>query len=134
MKSLSVPIPPLELQKSFASRVADLHSLISQQERSLAQAEALMHSLMARYFGEAGTGDAALHGTKAPSSLSHRARGAKEKSLPAEEGEHDLPLVAEPHTPYAAGTVRGRIVSHMLPGRDYSRAEIVAAISISDTE
>ncbi|WP_298266771.1 N-6 DNA methylase [Geobacter sp.] len=136
LKCLPIPVPPLEIQEAFSTRAVDIGALIIQQERSLGQAEALMHSLMARYFGETGTGDAAPCDTKAPSPLplSPRKGGAKEKPLPAGEGEHDLPLVAEPPVPYAADTVPRRILSHMFPGRDYSRAEIAAALSLSDTE
>jgi restriction endonuclease S subunit len=50
VKAFRIPVPPLEFQKIFADRIADLQSLITQQERHLAQAEALMQSLMSRSF------------------------------------------------------------------------------------
>jgi type I restriction enzyme S subunit len=56
VKSFYVIIPPLNLQDKFINLVDDLHSLITQQERHLAQAETLMQSLMARFFGGADTG------------------------------------------------------------------------------
>ena len=49
--SLAVPVPPLELQQAFADRLADLRSIIAQQERSLAAARELERSLMARLLG-----------------------------------------------------------------------------------
>jgi restriction endonuclease S subunit len=36
--SVAVPVPPLEIQLAFAERLADLRSIIAQQERSLATA------------------------------------------------------------------------------------------------
>lgn len=46
-----VPVPPLNLQNAFAARLADLRSIIAQQERSLAAARELERSLMARLLG-----------------------------------------------------------------------------------
>ncbi len=57
VKSMPVPVPPLDQQETFAARVAEVHSLITQQERHLAQAEALLQSLMARFFNGTETGD-----------------------------------------------------------------------------
>jgi len=50
VKSIPIPVPPLALQQNFADRVTDINSLITQHERHLAQADALMQSLMARFF------------------------------------------------------------------------------------
>ncbi|CAG1016729.1 Putative DNA repair helicase RadD [Anaerolineales bacterium] len=79
LKCLPIPVPPLEIQKAFSNSAVEIASLITQQERSLAQAEALMHSLMDRYFGEA-----VFHDAKAPSPLplSRRERGVKTTPLP----------------------------------------------------
>lgn len=46
-----VPVPPLNLQNAFAARLADLRSIIAQQQRSLAAARELERSLMARLLG-----------------------------------------------------------------------------------
>lgn len=49
----AVPLlrPPLMAQQAFADRLADLRSIIAQQERSLAAARELERSLMARLLG-----------------------------------------------------------------------------------
>ena len=51
VNEMPIPLPPLPLQRSFADRLADLRSIISQQERSLIAARALERSLMARLLG-----------------------------------------------------------------------------------
>jgi len=43
-----VPVAPLEQQHAFVERLTDLRSIIAQQERALATARGLEHSLMAR--------------------------------------------------------------------------------------
>jgi type I restriction enzyme S subunit len=48
---LMIQVPPLPLQQEFADRLADLRSIIAQQERSLAAARELERSLMARLLG-----------------------------------------------------------------------------------
>lgn len=50
LRTLEVPLAPLPLQKAFASRVADLQSIITQQERAAAASEQLVNSLMGRMF------------------------------------------------------------------------------------
>jgi type I restriction enzyme S subunit len=51
LSGLPIPLPPLALQHTFASRLADLRSVIAQQERALASARALEQALMARLLG-----------------------------------------------------------------------------------
>jgi type I restriction enzyme, S subunit len=51
VKTVPVPLPPARTQADFAARLADLRSIIAQQERSLAAARALERSLMARLLG-----------------------------------------------------------------------------------
>lgn len=48
---LMIEVPPLPLQQQFADRVADLRSIIAQQERSLAAASSLEASLMSSLVG-----------------------------------------------------------------------------------
>ena len=48
---LMIQVPPLPLQQQFADRLADLRSIIAQQERSLGAARELERSLMARLLG-----------------------------------------------------------------------------------
>lgn len=48
--SVPIPLAPIDLQRAFAARVADIQSIIVQQERAAAVAERLMQSLMARCF------------------------------------------------------------------------------------
>ena len=45
------PLPPLSLQKAFASRIADIQAMITQQERMTSASERLASSLMAEAFG-----------------------------------------------------------------------------------
>jgi type I restriction enzyme S subunit len=49
LSGFPVLLPSLALQQAFAERCSDARSLIIQQERHLAQADALLQSLMARY-------------------------------------------------------------------------------------
>ena len=51
LKSLQLPVPPLDLQHTFASRVSDIQAMIAQQERMAAASERLRQSLMAEVFG-----------------------------------------------------------------------------------
>ncbi len=94
-----------------------------------------------------------------PLPLSRRERGSRNNPRPPGEGgakrrvrgvyaggEEPLPLAAEPIVAYKAPTVGQaafssknqpvpqRILAAMQPGRDYSRAEIISASDISDTE
>lgn len=48
---LKLPVPSLDIQQCFAGRLADLQSVITQQERALAAARALECSLMVRLLG-----------------------------------------------------------------------------------
>jgi len=50
LKTLPVPVPPLDRQQEFEGKCADVRALIAQQEYHLAQAEALRQSLMAQFF------------------------------------------------------------------------------------
>jgi type I restriction enzyme S subunit len=49
--AVPIPLPPIRLQNAFADRLADLRSIIAQQERSLAASRELERSLMARLLG-----------------------------------------------------------------------------------
>ena len=51
LRSIPVPVPPLHLQQSFASRVSDIQAMIAQQDRMAAASERLVNSLMAEVFG-----------------------------------------------------------------------------------
>ncbi len=51
LKGLRLPVPPLDLQKAFASRVSDIQAMIAQQDRMAAASERLVQSLMAEVFG-----------------------------------------------------------------------------------
>lgn len=53
LATLPVVVPPLTLQEAFASRVADLQSIITQQERAAVACEQLVNSLMGRMFAAA---------------------------------------------------------------------------------
>ncbi len=49
--SIPIPVPPLDLQQSFASRVSDIQeAMIAQQNRMAAASERLVQSLMAKVF------------------------------------------------------------------------------------
>ncbi|MCF7910543.1 restriction endonuclease subunit S [Candidatus Pacearchaeota archaeon] len=55
LKSLKIPLPPLELQQKFASIVEKVEKLKEKQKKSLADAEELFNALMQRAFqGELG--------------------------------------------------------------------------------
>lgn len=49
--SMRIPLPPLNLQRAFASRLADLRAIISHQERALALARDTERALMAQLLG-----------------------------------------------------------------------------------
>ena len=51
LKALPVPLPPLDLQRRFADRLADLRGIIAQQQAALAKARALERALLARLLG-----------------------------------------------------------------------------------
>jgi type I restriction enzyme, S subunit len=51
VKALRLPEPPLTMQVTFASRLADLRAIIARQERALAAARDLELSLLARLLG-----------------------------------------------------------------------------------
>lgn len=133
VKAFRLSVPPLALQQTFAAHVADLHALITQQERHLVQAEALLQSLMSRFFGgevDAVTVPPGVVGTDCV--LPGR--------MPCAPPQ-DLPIAAEAPTAYTAGgqaafpaanqPVPARILAAMTLGRDYSRAELLAATGIS---
>lgn len=46
IRSVELPVPPLELQRAFVTQIVDIHAIIAQQERMAAEADALMASLM----------------------------------------------------------------------------------------
>jgi type I restriction enzyme, S subunit len=48
LRALPTPLPPLDLQRRFADRLADLRGIVTQQERALATARALERALLAR--------------------------------------------------------------------------------------
>ena len=50
LRSIPVPVPPLDLQQSFASRASDIQAMIAQQDRMAEASEELIASLMARAF------------------------------------------------------------------------------------
>ena len=50
LRALEVPLPPLDLQQAFASRVTDIQAMIAQQERMAEASDELMASLVARAF------------------------------------------------------------------------------------
>jgi type I restriction enzyme S subunit len=50
IRRLQIISPPIQLQRAFADSVADLQSIISQQERAAAAAGRLVNSLMAQVF------------------------------------------------------------------------------------
>lgn len=45
---ICIPVPPLDLQRAFSSRLTDLQSIITQQERAAAASDQLVNSLMGR--------------------------------------------------------------------------------------
>lgn len=51
LSGLPLPFPPLDLQHAFAERLADLRSIITQQERALTIARDTERALMARLLG-----------------------------------------------------------------------------------
>lgn len=51
IKETPILLPPLPLQQTFASRVADIQAMIAQQDRMAAASERLVNSLMAEVFG-----------------------------------------------------------------------------------
>jgi hypothetical protein len=153
VKAFTLSVPPLALQQTLAAHVADLHALITQQERHLVQAEALLQSLMARFFGgslECGdtsplyqNADMSAH-SKEPSECAvvpahskttpRRRFDSADISVPSQiaaeapvaysaEGQATLPAANQP--------VPARILAAMSLGRDYNRAELLAATGIS---
>jgi type I restriction enzyme, S subunit len=50
LRSVEVPVPPLQLQEEFAERTADTQSAVAQQERMLEASDQLVASLMAQLF------------------------------------------------------------------------------------
>lgn len=50
LRSLPVPVPPLELQDTFESRCRSVQSIIGQAEAAMKKAEELFHSLLHRAF------------------------------------------------------------------------------------
>lgn len=52
LRGLPVPIPPLNLQKSFEQRCQDIFSIQAQQALALEKAEATLDALLAQYFGK----------------------------------------------------------------------------------
>ena len=50
LRALPVPVPPLSYQQSFAERLADLQSIISQQDRMTAASEQMADALIAKVF------------------------------------------------------------------------------------
>jgi type I restriction enzyme S subunit len=51
VKAVRFPLPAMPLQRTFASRLADLRAILAQQERSLAAARDLERTLMGRLLG-----------------------------------------------------------------------------------
>lgn len=153
VKSFPVMVPPITLQQTFAAHVSDLHALITQQERHLVQAEALLQSLMARFFGgslECGdtsplyqSADMSAH-AKEP--IESAVVPAHSKTTPCrrfDSTDISAPsqIAAEASAAYTAGgqaalpaanqPVPARILAAMSLDRDYSRAELLAATGIS---
>lgn len=156
VKSFPVMVPSITLQQIFATRVADLNALITQQERHLAQAEALLQSLMARFFGgslECGdtsplyqSADMSAH-SKEP--IENAVVPAHSKTTPRRRFDSaDIfapsQIAAEAPAAYRAGgqaalpaanqPVPARILAAMALDRDYSRAELLAATGISTAD
>lgn len=50
LRSIPVPVPPLDLQQSFASRASDIRAMIAQQDRMAEATDALTASLMLQMF------------------------------------------------------------------------------------
>ena len=50
LRLATIPLPPLSLQQSFASRVSDIQAMIAQQDRMAAASERLVQSLMGEVF------------------------------------------------------------------------------------
>jgi restriction endonuclease S subunit len=60
VRNLRLAVPPLGMQDTFASRVADIQATITQQERMAEASEQLVAALMARLFDGAPSKPAAL--------------------------------------------------------------------------
>lgn len=154
LKNLEIPVPPLALQQIFATRVADLNALITQQERHLAQAEALLQSLMARFFGgslECGdtsplyqSADMSAHSKEPIESAvvpAHSKTTTPRRRFDSADIFAPSQIAAEALAAYTAGgqaalpaanqPVPARILAAMALDRDYSRAELLAATGIS---
>ena len=51
LEQLTIPVPPMSLQKQFASFVKQVDKLKSEVQKSLDETQMLMDSLMQKYFG-----------------------------------------------------------------------------------
>jgi restriction endonuclease S subunit len=50
LRQLPVPVPHISIQDAFAERVADIQSIIAQQDRMAAASEQMADALMAKVF------------------------------------------------------------------------------------
>jgi len=149
LKVISFPLPPLPEQHEIVRRVEALLTLADQLEaryhKAKAHVDRLTQSILAKAFrGELVPQDPAA---EPASVLLERIRAERAKTAPAPRSKatprstqktytpepEPLPLAAERTVPYGA-TIPQRILSAMKPGRDYSRADVTAASSITDAE
>jgi type I restriction enzyme S subunit len=155
-----IAFPPLAEQQAIVARVDSLMAMIDELEQQVAerkeQAQMLMQAVLREAFAGGEGAEDVLPAAEAPSPLplSRRARGSKASPLHEGEGGRRpgegevLPLVAEFPAAYntrgqvalpaanqpVSGGIPARILAAMQPGREYSRADLLAATGISEAD